>query len=303
MSRVGRQIGPIPVEHEQRLHHYRQVGALAQRCLEVPRRERIPVGMSKDEPLRGRLAHHGLPKGFRRLVAAGVHGRPIFDHALAMSRRAVWASWGNLLLGALRALDERHVQITLKAAAGEKTLEQFGWNGRLEPVAADYLMLVESNVGFNKVNADELSRLGYAADLAASGGPQTTVTLTQTNPAAGQLPCKPGPDYGSGRYADLIDCSVYSVLSVFATDFPGAYFCPAHRLDRLMFRAGAVVTDIRARRARMFPPYSSRTRGPAMRCQPCFRARRLGRDAKWRHGPAPVDPVPGRPAGGEAGRV
>jgi hypothetical protein len=36
------------------------------------------------------------------------------------------------------------------------------------------------------------------------------VTLTQTNPAMGQLPCKPGPNYGSGRYADLIDRCYWS---------------------------------------------------------------------------------------------
>ena len=132
--------------------------------------------------------------------------------AQAMLHRVVWANWGNLLEAALSALDERHVQMTLKDGAAEQILEEHGWNGRLEPGQADYLMLVESNVGFNKVNADEQSRLGYAVDLAASTGPQATVTLMQTNPAAGELPCKPGPNYGSGRYADLIDRCYWSYV-------------------------------------------------------------------------------------------
>jgi Protein of unknown function (DUF4012) len=132
--------------------------------------------------------------------------------AQAMLHRVVWANWGNLLYAALSALDERHVQMTLKDGAAEQILEEHGWNGRLEPGQADYLMLVESNVGFNKVNADEQSRLGYAVDLTASTGPQATVTLMQTNPAAGELPCKPGPNYGSGRYADLIDRCYWSYV-------------------------------------------------------------------------------------------
>jgi hypothetical protein len=132
--------------------------------------------------------------------------------AQAMLHRVVWANWGNLLQAAVRALDERHVQITLKDPAAEQILARQGWNGRLEPGQADYLMLVDSNVGFNKVNADEQSRLAYAVDLAASSGPQATVTLMQTNPAAGQLPCKPGPNYGSGRYADLIDRCYWSYV-------------------------------------------------------------------------------------------
>jgi len=132
--------------------------------------------------------------------------------AQAMLHRVVWANWGNLLQAAVSALDERHVQVTLKDPAAEQILEENGWNGRLEPGQADYLMLVESNVGFNKVNAAEQSQLGYAVNLAAAGGPQATVTLRQTNPAIGQLPCKPGPNYGSGRYADLIDRCYWSYV-------------------------------------------------------------------------------------------
>lgn len=132
--------------------------------------------------------------------------------AQAMLHRVWWANWGNLLQGALRALDQRHVQITLNDPAAEKMLGDYGWSGAIVPGAADYLMLVDSNLGFNKVNAAEVSRLAYAVDLSAGSGPQATVTLTQTNPAAGQLPCKPGPNYGSGRYSDLIDRCYWSYM-------------------------------------------------------------------------------------------
>jgi hypothetical protein len=135
--------------------------------------------------------------------------------AQAMLHHVYLANWGSLLGGALQALDERHVQITLKDPAAEAVLSQQGWDGRLAPGQADYLMLVESNVGFNKVNADEQSQLTYAVDLANPQAPQATVSLAQTNPAAGQLPCKPGPNYGSGRYADLIARCYWSYVRLY----------------------------------------------------------------------------------------
>ena len=135
--------------------------------------------------------------------------------AAAMLRRVVWSNWGSLLHAALRALDERHVQITLKDPAAETILSQFGWNGQLAPGRADYLMVVESNVGFNKVNAVEQTRLSYSVDLADRGIPTATLTLAQTNPVAGQLPCKPGPSYGSGHYADLVDRCYWSYVRIY----------------------------------------------------------------------------------------
>lgn len=124
--------------------------------------------------------------------------------AAAMLHRVVWANWGSLLHGALLALDERHVLLTLTDPPAAAILAQHGWDGRLQPGRGDYLMLVEANVGFNKVNADEQTRLSYAVDLSSAARPTALLTLSQTNPAAGQLPCQPGPNYGSGRYADLI---------------------------------------------------------------------------------------------------
>ena len=82
------------------------------------------------------------------------------------------------------------------------SLEEHGWDGALRPGAADYLMLVEANIGFNKVNAVEQTRLDYQVDLTQVGQPMGMVTVTQSNPAEGQLPCDPGPDYGTGSYAD-----------------------------------------------------------------------------------------------------
>ncbi|MEP7359763.1 MAG: DUF4012 domain-containing protein, partial [Anaerolineales bacterium] len=144
--------------------------------------------------------------------------------AQAMIHRLPWSNWGLLARAAIRALDERHLMLTVNDPGDATILAKHGWDGALRPGSADYLMLVEANIGFNKVNAVEQTRLDYQVDLSQPGGPTGTVTVTQTNPAEGTLPCDPGPDYGSGSYAELIARCYWSYVRVYtqqAADFQG----------------------------------------------------------------------------------
>jgi hypothetical protein len=138
--------------------------------------------------------------------------------ATAMVKRLPWSNWGALAGAAIRALDERHLILTLKDPGAAAILARNSWDGALRPGPADFLMLVESNVGFNKVNAIEQTRLAYQVDLTRDGDATGSVTITQTNPAKGQLPCDPGPDYGSGSYAELIARCYWSYLRVYVPD-------------------------------------------------------------------------------------
>ena len=138
--------------------------------------------------------------------------------AQAMLRRLPWSNWALLARAAIRALDERHVLLTVKDPGAAALLARRGWDGALSPGQADYLMLVEANIGFNKVNAVEQTRLDYRVDLTQPGHPIGTVTVTQTNPAEGQLPCDPGPDYGSGSYAELIARCYWSYVRIYTPE-------------------------------------------------------------------------------------
>ncbi len=135
--------------------------------------------------------------------------------AMAMVRRLPWSNWGLLARAAIRALNERHLLVTLKDPADSEILARNSWDGALRPGPADYLMLVESNIGFNKVNAIERTSLDYRVDLSQAGRPTGTVTVTQINPAEGKPPCDPGPDYGTGSYAELIARCYWSYLRVY----------------------------------------------------------------------------------------
>jgi hypothetical protein len=69
-------------------------------------------------------------------------------------------------------------------------------------------------LGYNKVNALTHTELTYAVDLSAAA-PAARLTVSQANPAEGALPCKPGPDYGTGTYEDLMTRCYWSYLRLY----------------------------------------------------------------------------------------
>ncbi len=125
--------------------------------------------------------------------------------ARALLKKIIWASWPLVANSAIRTLDERHVQIWLKDTAAAAILAERGWDGGLRPGEGDYLLVAETNVGFNKVNTIREAQLAYAVDLTDLAAPVGRLTATYTNPAVGQLPCEPGADYGDGRYLTLVN--------------------------------------------------------------------------------------------------
>lgn len=69
----------------------------------------------------------------------------------------------DLLRAGHLALNERAVQIWLKDPLAQEQLMALRWDGALHPlVGADYLALIDSNVGYNKVNAVVKRSLQYA---------------------------------------------------------------------------------------------------------------------------------------------
>lgn len=61
--------------------------------------------------------------------------------------------FGKLAQALYTSLQEKHVLVTVNDAATAGLLAQAGWSGAVEPGAGDYLLVVDSNVGWNKVNS------------------------------------------------------------------------------------------------------------------------------------------------------
>jgi hypothetical protein len=124
-------------------------------------------------------------------------------------------NWVALGRAALQALDERHVLVWLAdAGPAADLLAERGWDGAIRPADGDYLMVVDTNMGFNKVNAHAQTHLNYHVKVAADGTAQATLTVRHVNPSSGDAACNPHPHYGAD-YDDLINRCYWDYLRVY----------------------------------------------------------------------------------------
>jgi len=120
--------------------------------------------------------------------------------AAALINKIPGTSWTDLSQAAKQALDERHVMIWLKDSPVATVLAGQGWDGAIQPGSGDYVMVVDSNVGFNKVNAVVQTKVNYSVDFSAPAKPEATLTVVHDNPATSGVPCRHIAAYGTTQY-------------------------------------------------------------------------------------------------------
>jgi hypothetical protein len=115
--------------------------------------------------------------------------RKEFIPALAQSARSRLESgqvdFAKMVSAAQTALNERAIQVWLADEAAAAQMAELGWDGGLHPEAgADFLALVDTNMGYNKADAVVGRALSYA--VAWPDGPAApalaTATITYTHP-------------------------------------------------------------------------------------------------------------------------
>lgn len=121
------------------------------------------------------------------------------------------------LLGALRqAADGRHLQLAVQQPLAAAALERRGWDGAVQPGDADFLMLVDSNLGYNKVSPLVASAITYTADLADPNRPIGALELRQQSRAGGPDTCDQSYGYNqivtATRYEELMTGCAWSYL-------------------------------------------------------------------------------------------
>jgi hypothetical protein len=84
----------------------------------------------------------------------------------------------------VKALNEHHLLIQLDNPTLTNFLANHGWDGALRPEENDFLMVVDSNVGFNKTNAVVQSNLSYDVDLVDLSYPTSSLVVSHKNNAA-----------------------------------------------------------------------------------------------------------------------
>ena len=125
-------------------------------------------------------------------------------------------SWLDFSSSLKQALDERHILLDIGDSAITNLLAKHGWDGAFRSTDGDFLMVVDSNLGFNKVNAVVKEDLSYEVDLSNLKSPTSTLIVNNQNNATGNPDCEQKADYGDGSYAALINRCYWDYLRVYS---------------------------------------------------------------------------------------
>jgi hypothetical protein len=108
-----------------------------------------------------------------------------------------------MILGASRAMKEGHLLIYMNETKIQEVISKTEWDGGVKPVEGqDFLMLVDSNIGFNKVDAVILRTLDYFLDFSEITQPKASIRVHYTNPVQIFENCIHQPVYGD-TYLDM----------------------------------------------------------------------------------------------------
>ncbi len=116
-----------------------------------------------------------------------------------------------------QALDEKHVLVYLADPEAASLLRHRNWDGALALPAqpSDLLLVVDSNVGFDKMDARVTRSIHYRVDLAAEEGPRAQLSLSYQNRATRPLDaCVQESRLGEG-YADMMERCYYDYVRAY----------------------------------------------------------------------------------------
>lgn len=128
-------------------------------------------------------------------------------------------SWEKMLGAIVGELDQRHLLVQVDDPSTAKLLAEQGWDGAIRRDPGDFLMVVDTNVGYNKTNAVLSTRLAYDVDLTNPADPRSNLQVFQHNSASGQGgACNQRPggaDRSSQEFWYAIDRCYYGYLRVY----------------------------------------------------------------------------------------
>lgn len=122
--------------------------------------------------------------------------------------------FGKLAQALYTSLQEKHVLVTVNDAATADLLAQAGWSGAVEPGAGDYLLVVDSNVGWNKVNSVVQRTTNYSVAPQADGSLLADLELVYRHQGeASDEPCVHVALYGDS-YEEMMRRCYFNYIRV-----------------------------------------------------------------------------------------
>lgn len=113
------------------------------------------------------------------------------------------------------SLRERHLLIYVESKDEQAILRQLDWDGALRTCSGDYLMVVDSNVGFNKVNPNIEQTLDVETVVDKGGAATVRLSLSYRHRIEHPTPaCIHASRYGDS-YADLLERCYWDHLRIY----------------------------------------------------------------------------------------
>lgn len=124
--------------------------------------------------------------------------------------------WAKLAGALWQALQERHILVFVRDGGPAEWLQAQGWDGALQDTPGDFLMVLDTNMGFNKVNALVGQSLEYLVDLSYPEEPRAELRVRHTHPLQGwQEVCRQEARYDI-TYAQMTQRCYWNYLRVLA---------------------------------------------------------------------------------------
>jgi uncharacterized protein YbdZ (MbtH family) len=150
----------------------------------------------------------------------------LLDRVMSGQADVNWQKMGRAIAEVLRSRD---LLFYLPEAQASQVMKGAQLDGALRTDDGDYLMVVDSNVGFNKASVAMQQALTYSVTLDLDRAPQATLTIvyTNTNPADGPCVHRP-PNYDLNiTYDQLVQQCYWSYRRILTP--PGSQLDEASR--------------------------------------------------------------------------
>ncbi len=117
-----------------------------------------------------------------------------------------------------KAIDEGHLLVFAEEPEAQSALGTMGWDGALRPHSGDFLMVVDSNVGFNKVNPNIEQTIDYHVEIDEVGETTATLNLGYRHLVQKPMPaCVHESRYGDS-YQDLLERCYWDYVRVYVPE-------------------------------------------------------------------------------------
>jgi hypothetical protein len=127
-------------------------------------------------------------------------GTALLDALLASSDKETLLRLGRELI---QAIKRGHVLVYLNDSQSQALLAEAGLDNGIHPGEGDYLLVVDANIGFNKVDPFIQRQIIYSVELSNPQAPIATLINRYNHAISEEVDCVHEASYGSGTYGDL----------------------------------------------------------------------------------------------------